>query len=140
MSSAANTKLGRWPRSTTWKRPQVSRGSTVVCSPIAQAAHIELTLTQQIVMLVSFMLSSKGVAGVPRATLVIIAGTCEAFGLPGEAGIAMILAVDEVMDMARTAVNVTGNAIASVVIARWESVLGPPADPAGPIDAVVAEG
>lgn len=101
---------------------------------IAQAAHVHLTLTQELVMLVSFMLSSKGIAGVPRATLVIIAGTCESFGLPGEAGIAMILAVDEVMDMARTALNVTGNAVASVVIARWEGLLGPPADPNGPVD------
>ncbi len=101
---------------------------------IAQAAGVELTLTQQLVMLLSFMLSSKGIAGVPRATLVIIAGTCEAFGLPGEAGVAMILAVDEVMDMARTALNVTGNALASVVVARWEGLLGPPADPTGPLD------
>ena len=62
--------------------------------------------------------------GVPRATLVIIAGTCASFGLPGEAGVAMLLAVDEVMDMARSAVNVTGNALASVVIAKWEGVFG----------------
>jgi Na+/H+-dicarboxylate symporter len=70
------------------------------------------------------MLTSKGVAGVPRATLVIIAATCDSFQLPAEAGIAMLLAVDEVMDMARSAVNVTGNAIASVVIARWEGAFG----------------
>jgi proton glutamate symport protein len=90
---------------------------------IAQAARIELTLSQQIVMVLAFMLTSKGVAGVPRATLVIIAGTCASFGLPGEAGVAMLLAVDEVMDMARTTINVIGNALASVVIARWEGVL-----------------
>ena len=60
---------------------------------------------------------------VPRATLVIIAGTCGSFGLPGEAGVAMLLAVDEVMDMARTMTNVIGNGLASVVIARWERVL-----------------
>jgi Na+/H+-dicarboxylate symporter len=91
---------------------------------IAQAAKIEMSLSQQIAMVFTFMLTSKGVAGVPRATLVIIAGTCEGFQLPGEAGIAMILAVDEVMDMARTAINVIGNALASVVIAKWEGVFG----------------
>lgn len=89
---------------------------------IAQAARVELSVTQQLTMVLTFMLSSKGVAGVPRATLVIIAGTCASYGLPGEAGVAMLLAVDEVMDMARTALNVTGNALASVVIARWEGV------------------
>ncbi|MBK9259964.1 MAG: cation:dicarboxylase symporter family transporter [Polyangiaceae bacterium] len=91
---------------------------------IAQAAKIELSLSQQITMLLAFMLSSKGVAGVPRASLVIIAGTCASFGLPGEAGIAMLLAVDELMDMARTMINVIGNALASVVIAKWEGVFG----------------
>lgn len=91
---------------------------------IAQAAGIEMTLSQQLVMVLAFMLTSKGVAGVPRATLVIIAGTCASFGLPGEAGIAMLLAVDEVMDMARTTINVIGNALASVVIAKWEGVFG----------------
>jgi Na+/H+-dicarboxylate symporter len=102
---------------------------------IAQAAGIELSLGQQLIMVLAFMLTSKGVAGVPRATLVIIAGTCASFGLPGEAGVAMLLAVDEVMDMARTTVNVTGNALASVVIARWEGVLGAPASGAVPRDA-----
>lgn len=93
---------------------------------IAQASHVELSMAQQLTMVLTFMLSSKGVAGVPRATLVIIAGACASFNLPGEAGVAMILAVDEVMDMARTVINVTGNALASVVIARWEGVLGTP--------------
>jgi proton glutamate symport protein len=95
---------------------------------IAQAAGIHMSISSQIAMLLIFMLTSKGVAGVPRATLVIIAGTCQGFGLPGEAGIAMLLAVDEVMDMARTAVNVIGNALASVVIARWEGVFAPPGE------------
>jgi Na+/H+-dicarboxylate symporter len=95
---------------------------------IAQAAHVELTLTQKITMLLTFMLTSKGVAGVPRATLVIIAGACASFGLPGEAGIAMLLAVDEVMDMARSLTNVIGNALASVVIAKWEGVFGTDAE------------
>ncbi len=97
---------------------------------IAQAAKIELSLSQQVVMVLAFMLTSKGVAGVPRATLVIIAGTCASFGLPGEAGVAMLLAVDEVMDMARTATNVIGNGLASVVVARWEGVLGTNAEEA----------
>jgi Na+/H+-dicarboxylate symporter len=74
-------------------------------------------------MAFTFMLTSKGVAGVPRATLVIIAATCQGFSLPGEAGVAMLLAVDELMDMARTAINVVGNGLACVVIARWEGVL-----------------
>lgn len=94
---------------------------------IAQAAHIEMSLAQQLAMVFTFVLTSKGVAGVPRATLVIIAGTCQSFGLPGEAGVAMLLAVDELMDMARTAINVIGNGLASAVIARWERVLEPPA-------------
>jgi Na+/H+-dicarboxylate symporter len=77
-------------------------------------------------MMVTFMMTSKGVAGVPRAALVIIAAGCAAFNLPGDAGVAMILAVDELCDMARTSVNVMGNCVASVVVARWEGVLGPP--------------
>ena len=91
---------------------------------IAQAAGRTMTFTQQVAMMVTFMLTSKGVAGVPRATLVIIAGTCASFNLPGEAGVAMLLAVDEVMDMARTAINVTGNGLASVVIAKWDGSFG----------------
>jgi Na+/H+-dicarboxylate symporter len=91
---------------------------------IAQAAGIHMSFVSQIAMVFTFMLTSKGVAGVPRATLVIIAGTCASFGLPGEAGIAMLLAVDEIMDMARTMINVIGNGLASVVIAKWEGVFG----------------
>jgi len=112
---------------------------------IAQAAHIEMPLSTQIAMVFTFMLTSKGVAGVPRATLVIIAGTCATFGLPGEAGVAMILAVDEIMDMARSALNLTGNGLASCVVARWEGVFGEqptPAlveDPAGPYRSTTAE-
>jgi Na+/H+-dicarboxylate symporter len=83
-----------------------------------------MSFPAQIAMVLTFMLTSKGVAGVPRATLVIIAGTCASFGLPGEAGIAMLLAVDEIMDMARTMINVIGNGLASVVIAKWEGVFG----------------
>ncbi len=91
---------------------------------IAQAAKIEMSFSTQLAMVFTFMLTSKGVAGVPRATLVIIAGTTQGFGLPGEAGVAMILAVDEIMDMARSALNLTGNGLAACVIARWEGVFG----------------
>jgi proton glutamate symport protein len=89
---------------------------------VAQAANVDLPLSTQIVMMVTLMLTSKGVAGVPRATLVIILGTCAQFGLP-EWPVAVILGVDALMDMARTAVNVTGNCLASAVVARWENVL-----------------
>ena len=89
---------------------------------IAQAAGVPMSLWQQVAMLLTFMLTSKGVAGVPRGTLVIIAGTCGSFGLPGEAGIAMLLAVDAIMDMARTLTNVLGNGLASIVVAKWEGV------------------
>ncbi len=108
---------------------------------IAQAAKIDMPLSTQLAMVFTFMLTSKGVAGVPRATLVIIAGTCATFGLPGEAGVAMILAVDEVMDMARSALNLTGNGLASCVIARWEGVfreesaMAPEAAPAQDVEA-----
>jgi proton glutamate symport protein len=91
---------------------------------IAQAAHVDMPFGTQLAMVFTFMLTSKGVAGVPRATLVIIAGTCATFGLPGEAGVAMILAVDEIMDMARSALNLTGNGLAACVVARWEGVFG----------------
>ncbi len=98
---------------------------------IAQAAHAAdpiaypaMGFGAQLMMVFTFMLTSKGVAGVPRATLVIIAATCGSFHLPGEAGIAMLLAVDEIMDMARTTINVIGNGLASVVIAKWEGVFG----------------
>jgi Na+/H+-dicarboxylate symporter len=96
---------------------------------IAQAAGIHMSLGPQLLMVFTFMLTSKGVAGVPRANLVIIAATCGSFGLPGEAGVAMLLAVDEIMDMARTTVNVIGNGLASVVIARWEGVFGTDPEP-----------
>ena len=86
---------------------------------VAQAAGVELSWTKQIVMMLTLMLTSKGVAGVPRASLVILLGTLASFGLPAE-GVLVILGVDELMDMARTAVNVIGNCLATVVIARWE--------------------
>ena len=86
---------------------------------VAQAAGVQLTVGQQITMLVTLMLTSKGVAGVPRASLVILAGTLAMYGLPLE-GITLILGVDELMDMARTMTNVIGNCLATVVIAKWE--------------------
>lgn len=86
---------------------------------VAQAAGVNLTFGQEMLMVFTLMLTSKGVAGVPRASLVILAGTLASFGLPLE-GVAVILGVDELMDMGRTMINVIGNCLASVVIARWE--------------------
>ncbi len=85
----------------------------------AQAAGIEMTLGQQMVMMLTLMLTSKGVAAVPRASLVILSGTLASFNLPLEA-VAVILGVDELMDMARTTVNLIGNCLATCVMARWE--------------------
>ena len=89
---------------------------------VAQAAGVELTAWQQFTMLLTLMLTSKGVAGVPRASLVILAGTLASYGLPLE-GVTLILGVDELMDMARTMTNVIGNCLATAVIARWEGQL-----------------
>jgi proton glutamate symport protein len=86
---------------------------------VAQAAGVHMPLPQQIVMMLTLMLTSKGVAGVPRASLVILLGTLASFNLPAE-GVLVILGVDELMDMARTCVNVIGNCLATVVVARWE--------------------
>ena len=85
----------------------------------AQAAGIEMSWQQQLVMMLTLMVTSKGVAAVPRASLVILSGTLASFGLPLEA-VAVILGVDELMDMARTTVNLVGNCLATCVIARWE--------------------
>ena len=89
---------------------------------VAQAAGVELTAWQQFTMLITLMLTSKGVAGVPRASLVILAGTLASYGLPLE-GITLILGVDELMDMARTMTNVIGNCLATAIVARWEGEL-----------------
>jgi proton glutamate symport protein len=89
---------------------------------VAQAAGIHMSFGQQLVMMLTLMLTSKGVAGVPRASLVILLGTAVSFGLPVEP-IFIILGIDELMDMARTSVNVIGNCLASAVIARWEGEL-----------------
>jgi len=91
---------------------------------VAQAAGVELSLQTQILMMLTLMLTSKGVAGVPRAALVILAGTLASFGLPVE-GVAILLGVDGILDMARTALNVIGNCLATAVVARWEGELQP---------------
>jgi proton glutamate symport protein len=91
---------------------------------VAQAAGIPLTLTQQLAIVLTLMVTSKGVAGVPRAVLVILMGTASSFGLP-EWPILVLLGIDELMDMARTSVNVIGNCLATVVIARWEGEYPP---------------
>ncbi|MCG7348674.1 dicarboxylate/amino acid:cation symporter [Sphingomonas sp. ACRSK] len=92
---------------------------------IAQAYGIDLSLGQQITMLLVLMVTSKGIAGVPRASLVVIAATLSMFKIP-EAGLLLILAVDHFLDMGRTATNVIGNAIAATVIAKWEGGLDAP--------------
>jgi len=88
---------------------------------VAQAAGIEMSLGQQLLMMLTLMLTSKGVAGVPRASLVILAGTLASFRLPME-GVAVLLGIDAAMDMARTSVNVLGNCLATAVVAKWEGV------------------
>ena len=96
---------------------------------IAQAYGIHLSLGQEITMLLVLMVTSKGMAGVPRASLVVIAATMSMFNIP-EAGLLLILAVDHFLDMGRSGTNVVGNAVASAVVARWEGQLDPeePAD------------
>ncbi len=96
---------------------------------IAQAYGIDLTWGQEILMLLVLMVTSKGIAGVPRASLVVIAATLSMFGIP-EAGLLLILGVDHFLDMGRSATNVVGNAVASAVVAKWEGNLEPiePAD------------
>jgi proton glutamate symport protein len=93
---------------------------------VAQAASIPLSFSQQLGIVLTLMLTSKGIAGVPRASLVILMGTATSFGLP-EWPILVLLGIDALMDMARTSVNVIGNCLATVVIARWEGEYPPPA-------------
>jgi Na+/H+-dicarboxylate symporter len=93
---------------------------------IAQAYGIELSVGTQVTLLLFMMLSSKGVAGVPRASLVVVAATLPAFGLP-EAGLLLIMGIDQFLDMGRTATNVIGNGIATAVVAKWEGELAPTA-------------
>jgi proton glutamate symport protein len=100
-------------------------GSTLYLSMaalfVAQAAGVHVPFGTQLAMMLTLMLTSKGVAGVPRASLVILAGTLATFKLPA-AGVALILGVDTLMDMARTSVNLLGNCLATAVVARWEGV------------------
>ncbi|HMG23308.1 MAG TPA: cation:dicarboxylase symporter family transporter [Kofleriaceae bacterium] len=92
---------------------------------VAQAAHVDMSLGEQLGAMLVLMLSSKGVAGVPRAALVVLAGALTAFHLPAD-GIALLLGIDAVMDMGRTCVNVVGNCVATVIVAVWEKAI--PAD------------
>jgi len=88
---------------------------------VAQLFNVPMTFGQQLIMMLTLMLTSKGVAGVPRAALVVLTATLSQFKLPLE-GAAILLAIDQIMDMGRTAVNVMGNCIATAVVARWEGV------------------
>jgi Na+/H+-dicarboxylate symporter len=97
---------------------------------IAQAYGIELDIATQLTMMLVLMLTSKGMAGVPRASLVVIAATLAQFNIP-EAGLLLLLGIDHFLDMARSATNVIGNGIATAVVAKWEGDLGEPSkDPA----------
>jgi proton glutamate symport protein len=100
-------------------------GSTLYLSVaslfVAQLAGVHLSLGHQLLMVLTLMLTSKGVAGVPRAALVILTATLTTFGLPLE-GAALLLGIDQILDMGRTGVNVMGNCIATAVVARWEGV------------------
>ena len=89
---------------------------------IAQAYGIELTLAQQVTMMLTLLVTSKGIAGVPRASLVVIAGTMSMFNLPAE-GLILLFAVDWLLDMGRSATSVAGNAVATAVVAKWEGEL-----------------
>jgi proton glutamate symport protein len=100
---------------------------------VAQAAGIQLTFGKQLAILFTLMVTSKGVAAVPRASLVILSGTLATFGLPLE-GVAVILGVDAFLDMARTSVNLVGNCLASAVMARWEGELNLEADTSAGVD------
>ncbi len=91
---------------------------------IAQTYHIEMSLGTQMAMLATLMITSKGVAGVPRASLVVIAATLSQFNIP-EAGLLMIMGIDTFLDMGRSATNVIGNSLATAVVAKWEGELGP---------------
>jgi Na+/H+-dicarboxylate symporter len=86
---------------------------------IAQAYGINMSTGDQVQMMLILLITSKGMAGVPRASLVVIAGMLSMFNIPGE-GLLLLLAVDQILDMGRSATNVIGNAVASAVVAKWE--------------------
>ena len=92
---------------------------------IAQAYNIHMSFAQQITMLLVMMVTSKGIAGVPRASLVVVAATLPMFKLP-EAGLLLIMGIDQFLDMGRTVTNVIGNGIATAVVAKWEGELETP--------------
>ncbi len=94
---------------------------------IAQSYGIQLSFEQQITMLLILMLTSKGIAGVPRASLVVIAGTIATFDIP-EAGLALLIGIDPLLDMGRSATNVIGNSLATAVVSKWEGELSGPLD------------
>src|ERR1700712_3416143 len=102
---------------------------------IAQTYHIEMSLGTQLAMLATLMITSKGVAGVPRASLVVIASTLSQFGIP-EAGLLMIMGIDTFLDMGRSATNVIGNSLATAVVAQWEGELAP-VDAIGPDEELI---
>lgn len=89
---------------------------------IAQSYGINMSFDQQITMLLVLMITSKGIAGVPRASLVVIAGTLSSFQIP-EAGLLLLLGIDHLLDMGRSATNVVGNAVATVAVSKWEKSL-----------------
>jgi Na+/H+-dicarboxylate symporter len=83
---------------------------------------MDLTLQQEITMMLMLLVTSKGMAGVPRASLVVIAGMLSAFNIP-EAGLLLLLGIDQLLDMGRSATNVVGNAVATAVVSKWEGEL-----------------
>jgi Na+/H+-dicarboxylate symporter len=104
---------------------------------LAQAYGVEITFGQQIVLLLTLLVTSKGIAGVPRASLVVIAATVSSFGIP-EAGILLLMGVDTFLDMARSATNVFGNSLATTVIAHWEHEEVAPAPDLLPVEPQLA--
>jgi proton glutamate symport protein len=104
---------------------------------VAQAAGVDLSVGEQFLLLLTLALTSKGVAGVPRGALVILLGTVASFGLPVEP-VFIILGIDELLDMVRTSLNVLGNCLATVVIARWEGEFSPDGAPPATAPAIRA--
>ena len=94
---------------------------------IAQAYGVDMPLSKQLLMAATLMITSKGVAGVPRASLVVILATLKQFGIP-EAGLFLILGIDQFLDMGRSATNVIGNSLAASAVAKFEKDLGPATD------------
>jgi Na+/H+-dicarboxylate symporter len=104
---------------------------------ITQAYGIELSLGTQITMLLLLMVTSKGIAGVPRASLVVIAATLNQFHIP-EAGLLLLMGIDQFLDMGRSATNAVGNAVATAVVAKWEGALEDEAEPQAAAEKIAA--